>query len=126
MLLLMTGASFFGVFFLQYDSSFGAQPNFAQPGVPLPEESEPQASSVNAEKKTAGSGKGPNTGPNTGTNTGPNSINDQSAAVNKRKASRFEVSGKPMHVYANRSVRDLNTNQVQLYGNVYIRRPGEL
>jgi lipopolysaccharide assembly outer membrane protein LptD (OstA) len=36
------------------------------------------------------------------------------------------VGGKPMHVSANRSLRDIKRNRLELFGNVYVRRPAEL
>lgn len=36
------------------------------------------------------------------------------------------VGGKPMHVSADRSLRDLKNNRLELFGNVYVRRPQEL
>ena len=44
----------------------------------------------------------------------------------RESGSRVNVSGKPMHVSANRSIRDLKNNRLELFGNVYIRRPQEL
>ncbi len=44
----------------------------------------------------------------------------------KAPGTSVNVRGNKMHVSADRSLRDLNKNQLELFGNVYIRRPQEL
>lgn len=43
-----------------------------------------------------------------------------------RYSSKFEMMGKPMHLSCNRSVRNLKSNLVECFGNVYLRRPAEI
>ncbi len=43
-----------------------------------------------------------------------------------RYSSKFEFMGKPMHLSCNKSVRNLKTNIVECFGNVYLRRPTEI
>lgn len=40
--------------------------------------------------------------------------------------SKMTVSGKYLHLSCTRSLRNLTTNQLECFGNVYIRRPNEL
>ncbi len=39
---------------------------------------------------------------------------------------RLSFSGKTLHLSCQKSIRDLNTSRLECYGNVYLRRPGEL
>ncbi len=49
-----------------------------------------------------------------------------SAGSTPSSQSAVMVGGKPMHVSANRSIRDIKRNRLELFGNVYVRRPSEL
>lgn len=46
--------------------------------------------------------------------------------VASAQSTKMDINGKTMHISTTRSLRDLNRNRLELFGNVYIRRPQEL